>query len=490
MRIAAYCRVSTDKEEQLDSLEHQKSFFQEYAEKNGYELFRIYPDEGISGRALKNRREFLRMMDDADRGLFDMIVVKDISRFARNTVDALTAVRRLRSLGIEVTFLSNNMTILGQSEFVLTVFSALAQEESANLSKRVKFGKRVTGKKGRTPTVIYGYDHVDNLHLTVNEAEAQVVRDIFTQYTREGMGCRKIAMELNARGIPTKKGALWNARGVRRILGNSIYCGEYVNHKYEISDFLEGRLVRTPESEHLLHERPEWAIVSKELFRQTQRQIALRQKNTSGGQSRYSSRHLFSTLIRCGRCGRAYCRRGSSVSGACWRCPTNSQYTAAGCPNNAAVREEALLTCLREYLARQIGEEAAFTEEILTSFTEAWAADRQNCRGELERRRSRLQYRREKLQRMYESDMISLEELRERLRPVARELEEVAEGLTVTDRPAWSGEETEALRQEVRRFLSLETMTNVQLRTLLQTVTAERDGSVRICFRELPAVIL
>ena len=158
MNIAAYCRVSTDKEDQLNSLEAQKQFFTEYTQRTGNTLVRLYADEGISGTKIKNRREFLRMMTDAERHLFDMVVVKDISRFARNTVDLLQNIRKLNALGIETQFLTANMTSIGSSEFVLTIFGALAQEESANTSKRIKFGKQLNAEKGRVPNIVYGYD--------------------------------------------------------------------------------------------------------------------------------------------------------------------------------------------------------------------------------------------------------------------------------------------------------------------------------------------
>ena len=171
MNIAAYCRVSTDKEDQLNSLEAQKSFFSEYCEKTGDNLVRLYADEGISGTKTKNRREFLQMMSDAEHGLFQMVVVKDISRFARNTVDLLQNIRKLKAMGIETQFLTANMTSMGNSEFVLTVFGALAQEESNNTSKRVKFGKKINAEKGRVPNFVYGYDKTigDYFNLTINE---------------------------------------------------------------------------------------------------------------------------------------------------------------------------------------------------------------------------------------------------------------------------------------------------------------------------------
>ena len=156
MRIAAYCRVSTDKEDQLNSLEAQKEFFAQYTRRTGDTLVGLYADEGISGTKVRNRREFLHMMADARRGSFDQVVVKDISRFARNTVDLLQNVRELKALGIETQFLTANMTSMGSSEFVLNIFGALAQEESANTSKRVKFGKKLNGEKGRVPNLVYG----------------------------------------------------------------------------------------------------------------------------------------------------------------------------------------------------------------------------------------------------------------------------------------------------------------------------------------------
>ena len=156
MNIAAYCRVSTDKEDQLNSLEAQKEFFREYTKRSGDRLVKLYADEGISGTKIKNRKQFLQMMEDAQKGLFNMVVVKDISRFARNTVDLLQNIRRLKALGIETQFLTANMTSMGNSEFVLTVFGALAQEESANTSKRVKFGKKINAEKGRVPNLVYG----------------------------------------------------------------------------------------------------------------------------------------------------------------------------------------------------------------------------------------------------------------------------------------------------------------------------------------------
>ena len=313
MRIAAYCRVSTEKDEQLDSLQNQKIFFSEYAQKNGHKLVRLYADEGISGTSLKKRDEFIRLIQDAKLGLFEMVVVKDVSRLARNTVDFLQSIRTLKGLGVNTLFLTANMDSLGESEFVLTLFGAMAQEESANLSKRVKFGKKINAQKGRVPQRIFGYDRIDNFTLSINYGEARIVREIFRLYTEEGLGCRLISIQLNKAGYRTKFDCDWNTRAVRRILANPIYCGHYVNNKYEIKDYLTGKQVHIPPEEQFHHERPEWAIVTPEIFERAQQQLSERRAQYDSGEpfkgARYSNKHLFSTLIKCEHCGRSFCRK-------------------------------------------------------------------------------------------------------------------------------------------------------------------------------------
>ena len=258
MKIAAYCRVSTDKADQLNSLEAQKEFFSEYTQRTGDVLVKLYADEGISGTKIKNRKEFLRMMSDAEKGMFDMVVVKDISRFARNTVDLLQNVRKLKALGIETQFLTANMTSMGNSEFVLTIFGALAQEESANTSKRVKFGKKLNAEKGRVPNIVYGYDKTigDYFNLEINREESKVVKQIYKWYTEEGYGAAKISNMLNEKGYRTKRNCKWSQNAICRILTNEIYTGKIINGKEEISDFLTGQRREKDETEWLVVERP------------------------------------------------------------------------------------------------------------------------------------------------------------------------------------------------------------------------------------------
>jgi DNA invertase Pin-like site-specific DNA recombinase len=268
MNIAAYCRVSTDKSDQLNSLDAQKAFFSEYTSKTGDTLARLYADAGISGTKVKNRKEFLKMMADAEMGVFERVVVKDISRFARNTVDLLQSIRKLRSLGIETQFLTSDMASVGNSEFMLTIYGAMAQEESANTSKRIKFGKQMNAKKGRVPNFTFGYDKIpgDYFNLCINSEEADVIKKIFLLYVKGGKSAAGIAAVLNEQGYMTKRGNRWSQNSVCRILTNRLYTGQVVNGKEEVVDFLTGRRVYKSEKDWLVTSRPDLCIIEPEIF--------------------------------------------------------------------------------------------------------------------------------------------------------------------------------------------------------------------------------
>lgn len=197
------------------------------------------------------------------------------------------------------------MTSMGNSEFVLTVFGALAQEESTNTSKRVKFGKKINAEKGRVPNIVFGYDKTigDYFNLTINKAEADVVRRIYRWYLNEGYGAAKIAAMLNARGIKTKRGCEWSQNAVCRILENELYTEKIVNGKEEVSDFLTGKRTLKNEDEWYVADRPDLRIVSDEDFAEAGRLKADRGKKFRVDKERYSNQHLFSTLIKCKDCG-------------------------------------------------------------------------------------------------------------------------------------------------------------------------------------------
>lgn len=266
MRYAAYCRVSTGSDEQLNSLINQRKFFEEYVCKRGDVLVNIYADRGISGKSMRNRTEFLKMLDDSKNGIFDAVLVKDISRFARNTVDFLTGIRLLKSRSVDVVFVGANQKVIGESEFILTVFAALAQEESCGLSKRIIFGKKQGAKNGRVPNLIYGYDKVNTYELKINRREADGVKTIFDMYANKNMGLRKTADELNRLKIPSKLGGSWSCKTVRRVIANPIYTGLLVTNKSETVDFISAERRNTAPEEQYRHLRKNLRIIDDGLF--------------------------------------------------------------------------------------------------------------------------------------------------------------------------------------------------------------------------------
>lgn len=496
MRLAAYCRVSTEKEEQMDSLAHQKEFFLEYAGKYGHELVRLYADEGISGTSLKKRVQFQQMMHDAQQGLFEMVVVKDISRMARNTVDLLQSIRRLKSMGINVLFVNANMASLGESEFVLTIFGAMAQEESENLSKRVKWGKEINAKKGRVPQRIYGYERINNFTLQINEEEAEVVRWIFRLYVEEGLGCRAICTRLNDKHIKTKLGCSWAPCGVRRILGNSIYCGTYVNHKYEIADVFSRRQVPVPQAQHFYHERPQWAIVSPQIFERAQAILHSRSRPEKSGeqrvQGRHSAKYPLSTLIKCEHCGRSFCRKSYThvKTRIYWKCSTNDQGSACHCDNRVKLEEQELLFQLQQYFCSKIVDKARFVDDVWGLIAQA-SPDMQDIacsKQQIAKRIQKLVQKKRRYQELYANGLLTLEEIRDRLAAVEGELKLAQAEQSEWERRSDDCQRMQAMRtqgtEELLRFFKMENITHMDMSKLIAHISVNRDGTVRIFLRD------
>lgn len=493
MNIAAYCRVSTDKSDQLNSLEAQKKFFVEYTEKNGHNLVRLYADEGISGTKIKNRKEFLRLMSDAQHGLFNMVVVKDISRFARNTVDLLQSVRTLKALGIETTFLTANMTVLGQSEFVLTIFGALAQEESANTSKRVKFGKKMNAEKGRVPNIVYGYDKTigDYFNLTINKEEAKIVCQIYNWYLGEGYGAAKIANMLNERGLKTKRNYSWSQNAVCRILTNELYTGKIINGKQEVIDFLTGTRVEKDETEWFVTDRPDLRIIEPEQYDKAQEILHGRHSAFHMKQERQSNKYLFSTLIKCKECGWSFRRTVRTYKNTYvrWVCSGHNGKGADSCPNAVTVDEEELIKALEVYFAGILQVKKSIIIYVVKEFTKVYKAkdDNENYEKELNEQLSRLKRMRQKYMDMYTDDLISREELNEKAGGMRSEIEKLENELKMVTYNLDKGDQLEDIIKRtfknIEDITSVRDMTNEQLKQIIQKIEVDKDGNVDIYLR-------
>lgn len=307
-RVAAYTRVSTEQDEQLNSLAVQQRYFEELINKNPeWTNAGIYYDQGISGTSLKKRDGFNRLISDAIDGKVDLILVKSISRFSRNTVDALQTIRALKSKGITVFFEKENIDSLDmKSEFILTIMSSLAQEESQSLSENIKWGKRKICREGKVYVAysqFLGYKQGGKYELVIDREQAKIVKLIYRLYL-EGDTPTKIAKALNESSIPSPKGKKWTKNVIVNILSNEKYCGDAILQKSFVVDFIshttkknEGELPQY----YVRNDHP--AIIKRATWEETQVQL---QNRTS---SFYSCGTPFSYKLFCSKCGSSYQRK-------------------------------------------------------------------------------------------------------------------------------------------------------------------------------------
>ena len=307
-KVAAYARVSTDQEEQLTSYEAQVDYYTNYIKgREDWEFAGIYTDEGITGCNTKKRDGFNRMVEDALAGSIDLIITKSVSRFARNTVDSLTTIRKLKEHGTEVFFEKENIwTFDGKGELLLTIMSSLAQEESRSISENCTWGQRKRFADGKV-TVPFGrflgYDRGVDGNLVINRDQAKLVRRIYGMFLT-GMSPTMIARTLTSEGIPTPGGKdKWHASSIKSILTNEKYKGDALLQKSYTTDFL------TKKTKKNEGEIPQYyvkgnhpAIIDERTFALVQTKMAVR----TIGQNRLSSVSIFSSKIKCGCCGSWY----------------------------------------------------------------------------------------------------------------------------------------------------------------------------------------
>lgn len=373
LRVAAYCRVSTDSEDQQNSLINQKQYFERYISQHpAWRLVGVYADEGITGTSTRRRKQFNAMLAEAERGEIDLILTKEVSRFARNTMDALAHTRRLRELGVGVVFINDNIdTRENDGEFRLTIMASVAQEESRKTSERVKWGQKRSMERG----VVFGNDSLFGYqthkgHLTVRQNEAEVVQMIFRKCIVENKGTHVIARELRESGIATPRaGTCWSPATVRRILKNEKYCGDLLQKKYVTPDFLSHKKIpnRGLEEQVYLQGHHE-AIISHEDFARAQ--AALAQRKPQNG-ARPSIRYWCSGKIKCGACGSPFLpRRAMRTDGSdylLWCCRTRRQ--SEDC-SMQAVNHKALTDCARYVLMQLDWEQEPALSELATVLAE------------------------------------------------------------------------------------------------------------------------
>ncbi len=358
LRVAAYCRVSTDDEEQLTSYEAQKSYYTDKINENpNWIMADVFADEGITGTSVKSRKDFQRMIRQCRRGKIDLILTKSLSRFARNTLDTIEYTRELRQLGIPVIFEKENLnSISWESEFLLTLYGAFAQSESESISKNVIWGKQQAMKEGR---VIIQYKHLlgyirgqDGKPEIVPD-QAEIIRFIFKRYLA-GDTLRAIKAQLEAEQAPYITGEVaWNISTLQSILQNEKYCGDVIMQKTFRKDCISKKtVVNTGQLPKYWTQNHHEAIISREVFDATQEETLRRKavaastkKSAPTGLGKYSSKHALTGLLICGECGLPYRRVVWTQKGMkrpVWRCANRLDHGRTQCKRSPTLDEKPL----------------------------------------------------------------------------------------------------------------------------------------------------
>lgn len=360
LRVCAYCRVSTGDEEQINSYESQKKYYDEKINSNSLWVFAgIYADEAITGTLDYKRNEFMRMITDAMEGKFDVIITKSISRFARNTLDTLKYVRRLKERNIAVIFEKENINTLEMSgEFLLTILSSIAQQESESISGNVKLGLKMKKERGEIVGFKHclGYDYDNDSHeIKIQQDEAEIVRHIFNRYC-EGAGSTIIARELTEAGyVPPKGGEKWADSTIRGIIKNEKYKGDVLQGKtFTIDPITHKRMINKGEEDKYYIENNHEAIVSAEVYEKAQSILEKRSGAIETGRRKgnYSRKYTFSSRVFCGFCGSVFVRRNlynnTNHETKVWQCMSYVKNGKKFCPETKAIRENVIENCFVE----------------------------------------------------------------------------------------------------------------------------------------------
>lgn len=343
LRVCFYARVSTDKDEQLHSLQSQISFFNDYISKvPNWEFIGSYIDEGISGTQVKKREEFLRMIEDAKRHKFDLILTKEISRFSRSTLDSIMYTQELLSKGVGVYFLNDNInTILPDSELRLTMMSSIAQDEVRRLSERVSFGMKRSIDNGVVLgcSNIYGYVK-DKGKLVIDEEQAEMIKIIFDRYANTTDGLSKVSRYLYSLGYKSKTGKRIDTTILTRIIENPKYKGYYCGHKSKVLDYRTKQKKRLNESDWIIYKDYENVppIVSEELWERANIKLKQRQDsytNRAVNKAVFQNRYTYSGKIYCGCHNLTYHRSsaGKRKNNPVWECQVYRKESLKGCSN-------------------------------------------------------------------------------------------------------------------------------------------------------------
>lgn len=387
LRVAAYCRVSTDDEEQLTSYEAQQNYYTDKIMTNPkWTMAGIYADEGITGTSARKRPEFLRMIRKCKQKKIDLILVKSISRFARNTVDCLNYIRTLRALGIAVIFEKENInTLEAESEMLITMMGAFAQAESESISQNVRWGMRQAMREGKAPFQykrLYAYERGEDGKPKIIEEEAKIVRLIYDSYLA-GDSTRMIREKIIKMEIPAPNGGKdWSTSTILNILKNEKYCGDVLRQKTFTSDCISGKVQKNKGQlpMYLIRNHHE-GIISRDTYNAAQTERARRnsgrapsRKLAPTGRACYSAKYALTERVICGECGTMYrrCvwnRQGRKIP--VWRCSSRIDYGKKYCHSSPTIYEKPL----QEAILSAINSAMSQKSDLINQITDAMRAE-------------------------------------------------------------------------------------------------------------------
>ena len=503
LRVAAYCRVSTELEEQQNSYQVQIAYYTDLInKKKEWTLAGIFADEGISGTQTKKRTEFNRMIRMCRNKKIDLVITKSISRFARNTVDCLEYVRQLKDLGIGVIFEKENInTLTMTSEFMIALYGSFAQAESESISKNVSWGKEKAYREGKVQFQykhLLGYKKGADGKPEIIPEEAETVKLIYTMFL-DGHSMKNIALILHVKGIHTKTGSTeWRTNTITRILQNEKYVGDALLQKTFTSDCITHKVVKNHGERPMYlvtnHHDP---IIDRDTYNRVQQELARRNSKrkisdkTVTEQGKYSSKYALSELLICGHCGTPYRRTTWAARGKkqiVWRCLSRLEHGKKYCRDSPTIKEEQL----HRGILRAINNYYSCRNDIVR-ILKANIGSVLECQGQeeilsVEKRLKEIDQARTDLVNLIASGGCDEDKLDSEFAKLYAEEQGLSERLTMLKSQNKTSEETQAKLDKIMDMIEhekfeLETFDNVLIRKLIECVKILSKTEILVIFK-------
>ena len=500
LRVTFYARVSSEKDEQLNSLENQISYYRNFIQKNAsWQFVEGYIDEGLSGMSTKKRENFHNMISDAKAGIFDLVITKEITRFARNTLDSIRYTRELLNYGVGVFFQNDNINTLDEdSELRLTIMSGIAQDELRKLSSRIKFGHQEAIKKNVVlgNSRIFGY-RKDNKRLVIDEKEAKMVRELFTLYATDNYSMKQIEDIFWNKGYRNNNGKKICHSTMSNTISNPKYKGYYVGNKVKIVDMFTKKQKFLPPEEWVMFKDETGqivpAIVSEELWEQANAVLKRRSRDVKNRQNQCNHANLLTGKMYCTHCGKLYYRKdskdrkGNVLSR--WICSGKIANGTDSCPS-FAIYEEEIKKVLYEVFRDTAEDAKKIVEEYTKMYAEVLARD--SSSGELQKLKDRLSFLSKKKSKLLEyniENQISDKDFVEMNKQISEESAEIYAAIEEIENELNSRGEYTAKIEEIRNVLlraekdaSNETIDAAFINKYIDKiyVTPVKDGEVEI----------